>query len=133
MWKQLIAALALCHAAAALAAVDVNTASAADLDAVKGIGPGLSARILEERQKNGAFKDWADFEQRVKGVGEKNAGKFSAGGLTVNGKPVAGSAPAKTGAAPAGQATAKVSTQAAKPAAAATPGKTAASAPAAKK
>lgn len=92
MWKKLLAALAMCCAAAmAMAAVDVNKATEADLDALKGIGPVTSKLILNERKK-GAFKDWQDFIDRVKGVGETRAAKFSEEGLTVNGqafKPVA--------------------------------------------
>ncbi|MBL8386807.1 MAG: helix-hairpin-helix domain-containing protein [Hydrogenophaga sp.] len=88
--------LALC-AATAFAAVDVNTAGSADLDSVKGIGPGTSSKILEAR-KNGKFKDWADLIDRMPGIGEKRAAKLSAEGLTVNGegfKPVAAAKPTK--------------------------------------
>jgi competence protein ComEA len=42
--------------------------------------------ILEERKK-GQFKDWPDFESRIKGIGGKSADKLSEAGLTVNGKP----------------------------------------------
>ena len=62
--------------------MDVNQATEADLDGINGIGPGLSQRILAERDK-GEFKDWADLIERVKGIGDKTATKFSAGGLTV--------------------------------------------------
>lgn len=86
MWKKLLAALAMCCATAmAMAAVDVNKATEADLDALKGIGPVTSKLILNERKK-GAFKDWQDFIDRVKGVGETRAAKFSEEGLTVNGQ-----------------------------------------------
>ena len=84
MLKKIFALLAMLYAAVALAAVDVNKASAADLDGIKGIGPAISTKILDERKK-GNFKDWNDFIDRVKGVGEGNAAKFSAEGLTVNG------------------------------------------------
>ena len=84
MFKKLLAILAFLYACAAMAAVDVNKAGAADLDSVKGIGPGLSGKILEERKK-GNFKDWADFIDRVPGIGPSNAAKFSTNGLTVNG------------------------------------------------
>ena len=84
MLKKVLALIAMLYAAATFAAVDVNKASAADLDGVKGIGPSISSKILEERKK-GNFKDWNDFIERVKGVGEGNAAKFSAEGLTVNG------------------------------------------------
>lgn len=85
MLKKILAILAMLYAAAAMAAVDVNKANAAELDAVKGIGPGTSKMILDERKK-GEFKDWADFIKRVKGVGEVRAGKLSGEGLTVNGE-----------------------------------------------
>ena len=79
----------------AFAAVDVNTADQAALDGVKGIGPKIAKSIVDERTKNGRYKDWADFEQRVKGVGDKSAAKMSAAGLTVNGQTKPG-APAAT-------------------------------------
>lgn len=92
MWKKLLAALAMCCAAAvAMAAIDVNRATEADLDGLKGIGPVTSKLILNERKK-GPFKDWQDFVDRVKGIGETRAARFSEEGLTVNGqafKPVA--------------------------------------------
>lgn len=70
----------------AFAQVEVNKADQAALDGVKGIGPKMSKAILDERKKGGEFKDWADLEGRVKGVGEKNAIKLSDAGLTVNGQ-----------------------------------------------
>ncbi|MFZ6708050.1 ComEA family DNA-binding protein [Undibacterium sp. TC9W] len=87
----------------AFADVDVNKGDQAALDGIKGIGPAKSKAIIEERTKNGAFKDWADFESRVKGIGEKSSTKLSEAGLTVNGqakpgaaaKPAASAAPAK--------------------------------------
>ena len=70
--------------AAAFAAVDVNKANQAELEAVKGIGPTMATRILDAR-KASAFSDWADLAGRVKGIGPGNAAKFSADGLTVGG------------------------------------------------
>lgn len=80
-------------AANAYAAVDVNQATRADLETVKGIGPGLSGKIVDAR-KTGQFKDWGDLVERVGGIGAGNAAKFSQAGLTVggstfDGKPVA--------------------------------------------
>ena len=84
MLKPLLACvLTACFAATSFAAVDANTATEAELDGIRGIGPGLSGRILAERQ-SAPFKDWADFIARVPGVGKASAGKLSAGGLTVN-------------------------------------------------
>ena len=97
MFKQIIIALGALVAATAFAAVDVNKASQAELESIKGIGPTLSAQILGERQK-APFKDWSDLTPRVKGVGDASASKFSQNGLTVNGTAFAGSAPG--GAAP---------------------------------
>jgi competence protein ComEA len=77
-------AVVLATATPAYAAVDVNKADQATLETVKGIGPGVSTRILDERKK-APFKDWGDLVDRVKGVGEGNAARFSKEGLTVNG------------------------------------------------
>ena len=96
MIKKLLAILLALFAAAAFAAVDANKATQAELESVKGIGPAISARIIDERKK-GAFKDWEDMVVRVKGVGEGNAAKFSTEGLTVNGTAFSG-APAKANA-----------------------------------
>lgn len=85
MIRQLIAAFATAFALMhAHAAVDVNQASRADLETVKGIGPGLSAKIVEAR-KSGNFRSWADLADRVGGIGTGNAAKFSSAGLTVGG------------------------------------------------
>ncbi|GAB4399775.1 MAG: hypothetical protein OHK0048_13930 [Rhodoferax sp.] len=93
MLKKILAFMAMLYAAACFAAVDVNKASAADLDGIKGIGPAIAQRILDERKK-GNFKNWDDFISRVKGVGELTAGKMSAEGLTINGESFKGAAPA---------------------------------------
>jgi len=93
--KLIIAVTLALLAATTFAAVDINKASLAELESVKGIGPSMSARILDAR-KSGAFKDWIDLQSRVKGVGAGNSAKFSADGLTVNG--AAFSAPAVSGA-----------------------------------
>ncbi|MCS4510556.1 ComEA family DNA-binding protein [Xylophilus ampelinus] len=94
MLKKMLAIAAMLCTTASFGAVDVNQASAADLDGIKGIGPAKSTRILDERKKS-PYKDWPDFIARVRGVGTTTASKYSAEGLTVNGvaypvaKPVA--------------------------------------------
>jgi competence protein ComEA len=85
MFKKLLALMLMLFTALAMAAVDVNKATDAQLDSVKGIGPVTSKLIMSERKK-GEFKDWQDFITRVKGIGESRAEKLSAEGLTVNGK-----------------------------------------------
>ena len=93
--KFISAAILALASAAAFAATDVNKASQAELEAVKGIGPNMATRILDAR-KAGSFNNWADLQGRVKGVGDGNARKFSADGLTVNGQAYAATAaPAK--------------------------------------
>ena len=93
MLKKILALVVMLYAAVCFAAVDVNKASAAELDSIKGIGPAISTKILDERKK-GNFKDWNDFILRVKGVGEGNAAKFSTQGLTVDGAAFKGAAAA---------------------------------------
>jgi competence protein ComEA len=91
MLKKLLAIIAfLFYAATAFAAhVDANTASATDLHTVKGIGPVIAGRIIDAR-KQGPFKDWSDLITRVKGIGSKNAVKFSTEGLPVGGASYSG-------------------------------------------
>ncbi len=107
----LLLSASLLFAGTALAAVEVNSADQAALDGIAGVGPSTSKAIIAERTRGGNFKDWADLEQRVKGIGGRNAVKLSAAGLTVNGQSF--SAPAK----PAGAAApGKVAERAARPA-----------------
>jgi competence protein ComEA len=84
MRKILLALASLLVSAACFAAVDINQASEAELDGIKGIGPSLSGKILKARQQ-GPFKDWSDLLQRVKGISRKSAVKLSEAGLTVSG------------------------------------------------
>ena len=103
MLKKILTTTALLFSLSSFAAVDVNKANAAELDGIKGIGPSISSKILDERKK-GNFKDWTDFISRVKGLGEANAAKFSAEGLTVNGAPFKAAAAATPTATPAASA-----------------------------
>lgn len=85
MLKKLIAILVAFYAALAMAAVDANKATQAELTEIKGIGPATATRILDAR-KQGPFKNWDDLIQRVKGIADASASKLSDGGLTVNGQ-----------------------------------------------
>ena len=84
MFKTVIALVLALASSIALAAVDINKASQAELEAISGIGPAMSTKMVDERKK-GAFKDWRDLTTRVKGIGDGNSKKYSVGGLTVNG------------------------------------------------
>jgi len=80
-----VAAVALAALLAATAgATEVNSASQAELERVRGIGPALSQRLLDERAR-APFSDWADLQQRAGGVKSAAAARLSAAGLTVNG------------------------------------------------
>ncbi|MFD0666743.1 ComEA family DNA-binding protein [Ramlibacter sp. MAHUQ-53] len=85
MFKKILACVALLGAlSAAFAAVDINKATEAELDGIKGVGPATSSQILAERKKS-EFKNWEDLMGRVKGIGPARAAKLSAEGMTVSG------------------------------------------------
>jgi competence protein ComEA len=48
--------------------INVNTASASELELLPGIGPALAARIIEHRTQHGPFRSVADLD-KVKGIG----------------------------------------------------------------
>ncbi|MBY4866145.1 helix-hairpin-helix domain-containing protein [Burkholderia sp. Bp9017] len=81
----LFVALSLSLAAGLAAAVEVNTADQAALESVKGLGPVKSKAIIDERTKNGPFKDADDLANRVKGLGTKSVGHLEENGLTIGG------------------------------------------------
>ena len=58
------------EALAAARQVDINTASAAELERLPEIGPGLATRIVEYRQQHGRFETSEDL-MRVRGIGPK--------------------------------------------------------------
>lgn len=95
MLKKFLLVIAGCIASIgfAFAQVDANKADQAALDGIKGIGPKMSQRVLDERKKGGDFKDWNDLQSRVKGIKEKSATRLSNAGLTVNGQSKNGVAP----------------------------------------
>ena len=55
--------------------VNINTASAAELQTLSGIGPSMAQSIIDERTKNGPFASVDDL-MRVSGIGEKKLAKI---------------------------------------------------------
>ena len=60
---------------AATALVDPNTASAIELERLNGIGPAMSARIVEWREQNGEFRT-ADDLMAIPGIGPATLDRF---------------------------------------------------------
>jgi competence protein ComEA len=84
----MLCAAACTLASAAPSALDLNTASLAQLEALGGVGTALAARMIDERARR-PFADWVDAQKRLKGLGPKLAAQLSEQGLTVNGAPYA--------------------------------------------
>lgn len=55
--------------------VNVNTATAAELESLPGVGPALAGRIVAHREKNGPFVS-AEGLLAVSGIGEKTLARF---------------------------------------------------------
>ena len=97
--KKLFAALCVLFVTlSAWAAVNANTATAQQLEALNGIGPVKAKAIVDFRTKNGPFKTYADLE-KVPGIGPKTLEKLKTE-LVVGAGAVPSAVPAK--AAPAG-------------------------------
>ncbi len=71
----LVAVLIMAFAGLVSAAVDINSATVKELEAVKGIGPAKAKAIIDYREKNGPFKSVDDLK-KVKGFGGKTLEKM---------------------------------------------------------
>ncbi len=71
-------------AGAACAAVNINTATQTELEAVRGLGPSKAKAIMEYREKRGNFRS-VDELDNVKGFGKASIDKLRAE-LTVEGE-----------------------------------------------
>src|SRR5229473_3758890 len=65
----------LAYAGLALAAVNINTATKEQLDALPGIGPVKAQAIVDYRTKNGPFKTLEDIK-KVNGIGDATFDKI---------------------------------------------------------
>ena len=94
MKKLIVALFALClmaFAGFAMAVVDLNSATAEELQALKGVGPAKAKAIIDDREKNGPFQTVDDLD-RVKGFGMKTVEKLRPD-LTVGGAAAPAPAP----------------------------------------
>ena len=82
-------ALAVALALPVLAwALEINDATRAELERLDGVGVATATRILEERERGGAFRDWADLAARVPGLRGRNLERLKREPrLTVGGQP----------------------------------------------
>lgn len=90
--RKLLLILIACFAFAVSAfagPVNLNTATAVELETLKGVGPVKAKAIVDHRAKNGPFKSVDDLE-KVPGFGKKTVGSLRAD-LTVS----AGAAPSR--------------------------------------
>jgi competence protein ComEA len=55
--------------------IELNTATAADLEAIPGIGPTLASRIVQYREEHGPFGSLEELEE-VRGIGSKTLWKI---------------------------------------------------------
>ena len=119
LWQHTLGAILLIgslgFAAPEARALDVNQASAQQLETIRGIGPRTAEIIINERERGGRFESFEDLAERVRGIGEKKAKALEAAGLQVG----EGDAAANAAAATAAAASAAAASAAAAPAAAA--------------
>jgi competence protein ComEA len=81
MGKMLLMLVAGLMTLPALAALNINTATQSELEAVKGLGPTKAQSIIAYREANGSFKSLDDLDN-VKGFGKASIEKLK-GELTV--------------------------------------------------
>jgi competence protein ComEA len=81
---RLATAIALSAMACCASALDIQSATEAELDSLRGMGPSLTAKVLAARAEK-PFESWADLMQRVNGIREATAQRLSDQGLTVQG------------------------------------------------
>ncbi|MBB1597196.1 helix-hairpin-helix domain-containing protein [Achromobacter sp. UMC46] len=64
-------------------ALDVNQASAQQLEGIRGIGPRTAEIIVGERDRGGKFDSFEDLAERVRGIGLKKAQALESAGLQI--------------------------------------------------
>ncbi len=67
--------------------VNVNIATLAELQTIRGVGPKTAQRIVQERERAGPFISFQDFTERIRGIGPKRAAAMRAAGVGVSSSP----------------------------------------------
>jgi predicted flap endonuclease-1-like 5' DNA nuclease len=67
--------------------IDANHADTDGLQQVRGIGPAIAARIVQERDRRGLFQSLDELKSRVPGIGPNNLARMRAAGLMVSAPP----------------------------------------------
>ncbi|MVW72339.1 MULTISPECIES: ComEA family DNA-binding protein [unclassified Bordetella] len=75
----------LCAAATLAHALDANTATAAQLETLNGVGPRTAQMIVQERERAGPYESLEDLSDRVRGIGRKRLARLRDAGLTAGG------------------------------------------------
>lgn len=69
-------------------ALELNRATRAELERLDGVGVSIAARILEEREARGDYRDWTELAERVPALRGRNLERLKREpGLTVGGQP----------------------------------------------
>ncbi|HCC80499.1 MULTISPECIES: ComEA family DNA-binding protein [unclassified Methylophaga] len=81
MFKKRIISLLLAFSLSSFAAfaadkININTASADELQLLNGVGPSTANAIVEYREQNGAFANVEDLAN-IKGIGEKKVANIA--------------------------------------------------------
>ena len=81
--KQAGAVAVMAGMATSAHAMDVNTATAGELQRLRGVGPRMASFIVQERDRAGHYESLQDLSERVKGLGVKRIQSLEAAGLRV--------------------------------------------------
>ncbi len=80
-----LASTPVVSAVTVIAAHDLNQATRAEIEAVRGVGVELTERLLQARAQ-GHFRDWAELRSRVKGVSRRALQGFAEAGFQIQGQ-----------------------------------------------
>lgn len=83
-WARLVLCFMVSVVAVQAQAVDLNQATALQLQQIKGIGPKTAERIIEERERAGPYRSLQDLSDRIKGIGAKRIVTLEQAGLKVS-------------------------------------------------